>query len=149
MKTLLTALLLVLSTCALAHPQRITTIVIDTWWDHDYAKENCNGADQRRIYDLPADKKSCNSTMINTVENFERKIMKNFTASTVCKGLNIYTLRNMPKGMGELWYNLSVNYTPHFSKQSWQIVQNGKTKLYDNDGTAKEIAKDVCSFAKM
>lgn len=118
------------------------TVVLDSWWDVDYAKQSCNGQNP------------CQSDPVQAVHEFEIELTTQFAAQAAC--VNVQFIRfSGPKeenksandATPKSYWSLSLNFIPGSTKQTWQMVQSPiKTAVLQGDGTPAEIAKEVCAI---
>lgn len=118
------------------------TVVLDSWWDVDYAKQSCNGQSR------------CQSDSIQAVHEFETGLTTQFAAQAACanvqfirfNGPNIASKTAIDTTQKTYW-SLSLNFTPGIAKQKWQMVKSSdRATVLQGDGTPTEIAKEVCAI---
>lgn len=120
--------------------QTVSHVVIDDWWNVDYAKSWClqlAGTDTPCVGDPTID-----------VRSFETQIVTAFATDLRCKGLNVTTFEgpgkpsNVYVGDKRSW-SLMLDYSPIRVSQKWTLV--GKSPAYlEGTGEPKEIANRIC-----
>lgn len=140
MKALFFLLSFIVVVAGCSKPQPL--IVLDSWWDIDYAKQLCNG------------RNPCFPDPVQGVRDFETELATQFSAQTICHSvqfIRFYGPENADKAAidatnKEHW-SLSLNFIPGTSKQQWQMVQSAKKAfVMHGAGTPNDIAKEVCSI---
>ncbi len=116
------------------------TVVLDSWWDVDYAKQSCNGQNP------------CQSDPIQAVHEFETELTTQFAAQAACA--NVQFIRfNGPNEASKTaidttqkpYWSLSLNFIPGIAKQKWHMVKSSdRAAILQGKGTPTEIAKEVC-----
>ena len=140
MKALLFLLSFVVAVAGCGKPQPL--IVLDSWWDIDYAKQLCKG------------RNPCFPDPVQGVRDFETELATQFAAQTTCH-LVQFVRFNGPDNADktaidatnkEHW-SLSLNFMPGTPKQQWQMDQSAnKAIVMHGAGTPSDIAKEVCSI---
>ena len=128
-------------------------VVIDHWWNVDYAKNGC-GLLLPRGFDDP-DLAACQERRATALQNFELELSTQLAARPECAGIRVFGFKltaNSPEVdkavAGEHW-QLSLNYgTENSMKQAWQMYRSPKGTVQQGEGTPPQIASDVCSIVK-
>jgi hypothetical protein len=118
------------------------TLVIDGWWDVDYAKNGCLLAQPR----MPL----CESEREQSVRAFESELLTQFAATADCAGLRV--VQTAPKTGDpplpkEHWIIL-LNYGGEETAQQWMLTATNNNNMNQGRGTPKEIAETVCHILK-
>jgi len=122
------------------------TLVLDDWWNEDYAKEACR---------LMQDKSStCEQDQVRDVRIFELELTTQFAAQPECGGIKVARFSSPTEAnkaavntMKETYFSLSLNYTPGARKQQWQMVDSpNNNAVTQGKGEPTEIAKSVCAI---
>jgi hypothetical protein len=117
-----------------------STVVLDSWWNHDYAKQSCRGS------------APCVPDPVEAVSEFEDELATQFAADAGCLSLRFARFngpKSSDKSSGDAanprrwWLTLDFSITER--KQHWKMVSPSHS-LYQGSGTPAEIAKQVCSI---
>jgi hypothetical protein len=117
-------------------------IVLDSWWNIDYAKQWCNG------------RSPCFPDPVQGVRDFETELATQFAAQAACKSVRFVRFNGPEKAdkaavdaIAKDHWNLSINFTPDQSKQQWQMLgSTNSAALMQGSGAPGEIAKNVCAI---
>jgi hypothetical protein len=149
MKTLRLLPLLMLLLSLGCQKKESTIIVLDGWWNVDYAKNGCqmSGGCVDPTYE---------------VHDFESQIASHVASDATCQGVQFVRLNNpkdndpaVAKAMALPHWFLMLNYNVGERKQSWNMHRSGDKKKYPEfgagaftagEGNPKEIAHTVCSI---
>ncbi len=128
-------------------------IVLDHWWNSDYAKNACGallplGFNDPGLVD-------CQNKQAEALQDFELELSTQLAARPECAGVRVLGFKltaispEVAEAVkGEYW-SLSLNYsTPDSKKQQWQMLRSPKGAVRQGDGTPREIASDVCSIVR-
>jgi hypothetical protein len=144
------------------------TIVLDSWWMTDYAKNACesakswsrDGATPEMIRLLDA----CRSDPTPEERDFEGRLAARFAADPQCSGIN-FVIANDPSDGGKRretvgdalqkqhWF-LIIDFTPGDMKQRWDMKQSSSDGGLGNgaptkgEGDPTEVANTACSIVK-
>jgi hypothetical protein len=130
-----------------------TVIVLDHWWNIDYAKNTCGGL-LPRGFDDPG-LATCQNQQAAALNDFEFRMSTQFAARSECAGITVIGFdfpaisRAAQEAIsGEHWA-LSVNYSTQDSKtQQWQMILSPVNRnIQQGEGAPEDIASDVCSIA--
>jgi hypothetical protein len=146
-------------------------VVIDDWWNVDYAKNSCVSAMQwdkensTLVAQVGCDSvtscpemtpvvDACRFDPVGNLNNFETELLAQFASNAHCREVQIATYKG-PKEpnpsvdtamRGPHWF-LSFNYIPGARKQSWTMNQSEHlTAITSGEGEPKEVAEMVCSI---
>ncbi len=146
-------------------------IVLDGWWDVDFAKGTCESAkrglkeDAALISQIGCDRvtscqelmrivEACTPDPVQDVRRFENELATQFAGSTECNSVQfVYfdgpgkSSKTASDAMGKPNYNLSLNYQPGASRQEWEMLSPNMA-FTQGEGNAEEIAKKVCFIAR-
>lgn len=122
-------------------------VIIDGWWDDDYAKGAC------RTSGTPS--KSCEDEQLSNVRTFEREVITQFAGNSICTGISISRYNNPQSenkaavsAMRTSWWSLSINYYEPGKKQDWQLLRNKSSMVYQGKDDPDTIAKKVCTIVR-
>ena len=146
------------------------TVVIDGWWNADYAKEVCRGVDVwakqnkeliKRVGcenvnscpEMTAQVEACVGDPVSEVRNFERELTTQLAINTDCVGVRIvnfsdpaHTRKPVQDALNDKQHwGFMLDYTPGAKTQSWSMV--GPHTVLNGEGTSNEIAARVCKIA--
>lgn len=118
------------------------TVVLDSWWDVDYAKQSCNGHSP------------CLPDPVQAVHQFEAELATQFAEQTACRNVTFIRF-NGPKQSDKVsnkavtkpYWDLSLNFTPGAALQAWQLLHStSRSAVLQGEGTPSSIAKEVCAI---
>jgi hypothetical protein len=123
------------------------TVILDGWWNVDYAKTSCDYAKRLGFGECAVD-----PTM--ELRAFEHKITTEFAADSRCNGIRLAYFSGSDSGgrnkalsdaiSGEHWM-LMLDYDPDKQEQRWSMDYSGKTSAYfQGAGDARAIAARAC-----
>ena len=146
------------------------TVVIDGWWDVDFAKNTC--ADSNRILnedkeiikqsgcenvtacpELTKRSEACLLDNTGGVRDFENNLMTELASNPNCKSVHVVYFSGPDTGYNneydkvsdELYYQISLNFIPGELTQEWQMTSFPKLTSYTKGtGTPQEIANKIC-----
>lgn len=116
------------------------TVILDSWWDVDYAKQAC-------INHNP-----CISDPVQAVHEYETALITQFSEQPECNSVKL-VLFNGPEQSNKavndatkkMYWHLSLNYNTGSIVQVWQLLHStSNSSVMQGQGTPKEIAKEVC-----
>ena len=145
-------------------------LVIDGWWDIDFAKNTC--ADANRILnedkeiikqsgcenvtacpELTKRSEACLLDNTGGIRDFESNLMTELASNPNCKSVHVIYFvgpaagdnKEYDKVLDEFHYQLSLNFIPSEPSQEWQMTSSPKLTSYTKGtGTPQEIANKVC-----
>jgi hypothetical protein len=120
-------------------------VVLDGWWNTDYAKEACHTL-------APA---MGGEACLGDLRRFERELQAQVAADPTCHTVQLFAYEGpatskpaVEAAAGPHW-NLSLNYVPGAMKQRWAMLGPSKSgAVLEGEGSAPEIAKAVCGIVK-
>ena len=145
------------------------SILIDGWWDLDYAKNVCehahkwqkeNGAlilqfgcaNVGSCDEMSPIVDACAVDPTDEVREFETQISTEVAANRTCAGLAIATYRgpgHEDDAAGRTstgdHRSLMLDFKPGSRKQHWTLNHQGL--LLEGDGTAEEVGRKICAIA--
>lgn len=126
--------------CAKKNP----IVVVDDWWNLDFAKSDCALRATRN-------KAACLFDPTLEVRNFEAQLVTYFAADPSCSGI-VLVGPNGREGLEPHWL-LMLDFLPGESTQSWEIVAPGvastRRQVYSaGKGEPKEIVHTVCAVVQ-
>lgn len=148
-------------------------VVLDGWWDVDYAKQWCSQANHWHqenaalVAQVGCDKvtscpemmtiaDACTPDPIQEVRKFENDLATEFASSEECRFVQFVYFSD-PKGsskaasdaMQKLHYSLSLDFIPGARKQQWKMLSSPNISAFtQGEGSPQEIAKKVCFIVK-
>jgi hypothetical protein len=139
--------------------QATPVIVLDDWWDVDYAKNACDllhkgFGPSDEIYNpaLKPQFEACRVDPAGGLNTFESDLAAQIAASPLCNGVQFARFegpgskdRTGAEAMQKDYWGMSLNYQPGDSKQEWAM--NHGSVVTSGKGDPKEIAESVCSIA--
>ena len=139
------------------------TVVIDGWWDVDFAKGTCDAAqkeldnDKKKKYEsFPKTTQIADACLLDNtggVRDFENSLMTEFASNPNCKSVHVIYFvgpdagdnKGYDKVLDEFHYQLSLGFIPGELSQEWQMTSSPKLTSYTKGtGTPQEIANKVC-----
>jgi len=145
-------------------------VILDSWWDVDYAKNVCrqskNYFEQSRadIKQFGCDQVSgcsesskirdaCLLDDSGGIRDFETILATNFATNPQCKGVEFIKANGPGQNskaqsvalQGDNW-SLSIDYIPGQEKQSWALLGPAH-QLLKGEAISEAIAKNVCVIA--
>jgi hypothetical protein len=138
MKTMVLLLAMTLAGCS--KPQQV--IVLDSWWNIDYAKQWCKG------------KAVCLPDPVSGVKDFERELKTQFAAQEACKVIKFVQYdgpqdasANASYAASKEHWNLSINYNLDQTKQMWQILNSTlKSDVFQGEDVPAQAAITICNI---
>jgi len=133
--------LIILVLCGCSKPQQV--ILLDSWWNVDYAKQLCKDNNVM-----------CNPDPVLGVKEFERELTTQFAAQSVCQSIKFVQFINpqeVTSSIEEITKNehwsLSINYSPEEEKQDWQLLNSkNSANFFQGNETAKQTAINICNI---
>jgi hypothetical protein len=147
-------------------------LVLDNWWNVDYAKSACQRAGDAGIecnppagFELSSeDEAFCAQAARRKaacmpadpgggIHDFLARLMTSFGASPGCKGIDVVNYggpdapisREAEKAMSATHWSLMLDFDPGQPSQSWTLV-GPKSQQLDGKGNEGEIAGTVCAI---
>jgi hypothetical protein len=128
-------------------------IVLDHWWNTDYAKNGC-GLMLPKGFDDPG-LEACQERRAAALRDFELVLSTQLAARPECVDVRVLGFQlaavspEVEKAVsGEHW-QLSLNYATENSMiQPWQMYRSPKGTVQQGEGTPQQIASDVCSIVR-
>ena len=161
-------LIVVLVGCSKPTP----VVVLDGWWNVDYAKNACESANKWHqenaalISQVGCDQvascrelmpivEACALGVVEDVRRFENDLTTEFAANAECRSVQfVYfsgpdnTSKMVSDAMKKQHYLLMLYYKPGARKQQWSMKRSDQSDLTQGEDNPEEIAKKVCSIAK-
>ena len=170
MKRIAICMLITATLCSCS--SKAPTVVMDGWWNADYAKSSCTSAaawykqnsnliaqvgcnavtsrkEQMPIID------ACRFDPSGGVVAFQRAITTEVASNPACHGISFVQFSN-PRHTssavksafkGNPWW-LQLSFVPGAGTQSWSLLRHDKSSTFaEGNGTAKDIASKVCAVA--
>lgn len=117
------------------------TVVIDSWWTVDFARNSC-----RSVSACGFDKDNPGN-----VHDYINNLKAQFAVAAVCRGVTVLDYRgpsyktnpDMPKE----YESLIVDYVPNESAQNFSIIGHPSTNVFGS-GTIQEIVDRACVAAR-
>jgi len=141
-----TALLLSVSVLFFGCTNEKGIVVIDHWWNADYARNACwlmSNSDNPCVGD-PAEE----------VRDFESRLASAFAADSSCGGVSIVSFENPTqstaasrKALGGPHWMLMMSFKPGESAQSWK-VDGPDHRIREGKGDPNQMAHAVCAVVK-
>src|SRR5262249_44641836 len=126
-------------------------VVIDDWWNIDFAKSECKLPQKR-------DAESCAVDAEQEVRSYVLELTTQMAASPQCAGVSVVTFAGPKKPSTQVvndaatkpHWNLSINFTSGKHKQQWQMLHTDPDHLSYTKGESdpKELAKTVCGIVR-
>lgn len=124
-------------------------IVLDSWWNVDYAKQNC------RWPGTITPPEACERNMVTGVRDFEDRLATYMATDPQCKGVRLVRYggpssdnANEVLSQKSGFWSLSLNYQPGAIRQAWAMIKEMQPSTYTKgEGDPKEIAGNVCAIA--
>jgi hypothetical protein len=148
------------------------TVVLDGWWNTDYAKNACSGAaewykqNNALITQVGCNRVTSCQEQMSVIDAcrfdpsgglvaFQHSIETAVASNPACHGINFVQLSDPRHANSAVqsaikskhsW--LQVNFVPGASAQSWSLLGHDKSASYaEGKGTAADIAGKVCAIA--
>lgn len=159
----------VLASCAKAPP----TVVLDSWWNTDYAKNTCSAATSwynqnaaliskvgcssvTSCKDMMPRVNACRFDNTGGVHDFETSLATAFAANPKCSGVSFvkfagpqHATSAASEASKRQHWSLMLDFTPGAAKQDWSLVRLGKQESFaKGTGGAEEIAQKVCAITR-
>lgn len=120
-----------------------STVIIDGWWNIDYAKDACLGDSV------------CKESNASAVLAFTSEVMTQFASQSGCKGVKVFNFtspQSVSKEVGaaikqdDAWW-LMMNFDSPAPRQSWQLSSHSpKAPLFTGNSSPQELAHRVCAI---
>jgi hypothetical protein len=132
---------ILLAACARPQP----TVVIDDWWNVDYAKNSCRAA---------ANPDQCAIAIVAEVRSLEDAIATELASNADCKGVRLARFEG-PNGtppatidaMKANYWSLTLDVTTAAPSQHWGLIQRDNAHVFGGVDTPAQIASKVCAIA--
>jgi hypothetical protein len=140
-------------------------IVLDSWWNADFAKQGCRsvgaalentcgfGGDSGACADVQRRKEACILSENDTggVYDFQASLKSSFAQAPECRGIDLVEFdgtRDVNHAaskavMGSHW-TLMLDFDPGAPSQSWSVV-GPKSETVTGEGNVDEIARKACA----
>src|SRR5450755_264609 len=148
-------------------------VVLDGWWNADFARETCRHAKEwsrenaaligqagcERVAScremLPI-VEACAVDPVQDVRRFENDLATEFASSAECHSVHLVhfgdpkeSSRAASDAMQKAYYSLSLDFKPGARKQQWRMLSPPtRTAFTQGEGTPPEIAGKVCFIVK-
>jgi hypothetical protein len=148
-------------------------VVLDGWWNADFAKETCARANNWRgenaalISQVGCDKvtscremavivEACMHDPVQQVREFEAELTTQFAADAECSSVQLVYFKSpdeknkavLDTSLKERW-NLGLNFSPGSRKQQWSIVHSpDHSASMQGKDEPIEIARKVCTIVR-
>ena len=126
-------------------------ILIDDWWNVDFARNSCNGTSsvpdqpECRFVDAVAD-----------IQNFEDSMLTFMIRDPQCSGVRVAryagpkapldpAVAEVMKQAGH--WTLLIIYHPGVTRQQWELKRDQPSIFTKGEGDPKQVANDLCSIA--
>lgn len=149
------------------------TVVLDSWWNTDYAKNTCSTATYwykqnaalisqmgcnsvTSCKDMMPRVNACRLDDTGGVHDFEASLATAFAANPECSAISFvkfsgpqYATSAARKASERQHWSLMLDFIPGAKQQDWSLVHLGKQdSLAQGTGGAEEIAQKVCAIAR-
>lgn len=168
----LLALSFLLVTAMLGCSKEPPVVVLDGWWNVDYAKNACQSAkawyqeNVKYITQLGCERITSCQEIMPTVEacgidpsqdvrSFEDILAAEFASNSDCNSVQFVHFKSpnevnkaTSEAMKKKYWSLMLDYRPGSKNQHWSLVRLEPSAFTQGEGGPKEIAKKVCSIVK-
>lgn len=159
----------ILTGCAKAPP----TVVLDSWWNTDYAKSVCRTATDwykqnaalisqvgcstvTSCKDMMPQVNACMFDSTGGVHDFEISLSTAFAADPACSKVSFVVFSGPQhvtsaesEALKRSHWSLMLDFTPGAKQQDWSLVRLGKQHSFaKGNGHIAEIARQVCAIAR-
>jgi hypothetical protein len=154
MRPLVIVVTSVLCSMACACTQRaVPTIVINHWWNLDYAKSLCalvlsHGGDDPGL-------KACQERQAGDVHEFELELSTQLASREDCSGIRVLGLSEKDVTDNRLarfpkdYWDLSLNYSRRESqRQQWLLLSPHSNAAHKGEDDSRGIASVICAIVK-
>jgi hypothetical protein len=125
-----------------------TAIVVDDWWNVDYAKSGCEPRSNSGS--------QCIGDPVLEVRDFEAKLDTVFASDPSCQGVVFVSYRgpNSPSSPeaarvdSKAEWQLMMDFNMGETSQSWSMVRRSDWHMATGTGTPQEIIHTICAVAK-
>jgi len=120
--------------------QEETAVVMDSWWNVDFAKNNCG---RRKGTENP-----CFGEPTGEVKDYELQISTAWAADSACRGLKLVGFDSAQTSRldNEIEFQLMLDYVPGETKQSWTMTSRKTLKVVaTGTDNAKAAAHTICA----
>ena len=121
----------------------VDTIVVEDWWNIDYAKLECNGKQEAAL---------CKKNAEQEVRNFVLETTTGMAASTECAGVSIVTYAGpQPSEVAKVattrpYWSVSIDFNSGRQKQEWWMLHSVTLAYLKGEADPEELAKTVCAI---
>jgi len=170
MKQALACLLLVAVLGGCSHPT--PTVVLDGWWNTDYAKGECQSANTWQLQNsalisqvgcskvasctemMPV-VEACQSDNTGGVNDFQDKLATEFASNPVCANVKFVVFAGPERAskaanvaMKHTHWHLQFSFIPGAKMQSWSLTRLSQSNMAaQGNGSVEQVAKKVCAIA--
>ena len=163
-----------LAVCLLVQPARSgELLVLDSWWDADYAKQSCESAERffhdnaaiikqfgceavGSCQDMTALSEACMPNSGQDITTFENNLITQLAASPDCSGIevSVYKGPNQRQSdaasemMQKLNWSLSINWFGGGPKQHWQLMMSDFTHYSEGENDIPSMVRNVCTIVR-
>jgi len=119
------------------------TIIVEDWWNIDYAKSECNGKQEAAL---------CKENAEQEVRNFVVETTTQMVASAECAGLSVVTYAGpQPSEVAKVattkpYWSVSIDFNSGRHKQEWWMLHSVTLAYMKGEADPKELAKTVCAI---
>jgi hypothetical protein len=127
----------------------VPTVVLDDWWNVDYAKQSCNDS-------TPANRTACEAGAVMEVREFERLLATEFASNSACQSVRLVQYEGPTDTRPEAVEAVSakpsflmLDYIPGTKQQRWTMATRAEhSAATEGSGDAREIAATVCVIVR-
>lgn len=147
-------------------------VVLNGWWNIDYAKTACERANKwhqetaeliqkigcanvTSCQELMPIIEACANGVVEEVRNFETNLATEFAVNTGCLSVQFVYFsgpdnksKEVSDAMGKEHYLLMFDYKPGASKQHWTLQSSDNSSFTQGEGNPEEIAKKICFIVR-
>ena len=159
---------------AFAHPASANeTIILDSWWDGNYAENGCKGAAQwykanaaliaqngceqvTSCSEMTPVVQACAPDPRQAVRAFENQFLSQLAASSECSEIEVSIYKGSDKTSTQEYemsqkphWGLQINFTPGRQKQWWQMTHSATNAYHEGESDMQSIVHDVCAIVKV
>ena len=130
--------LLTVGVCGCSRPESV--VLLDTGWDARATTYLCKNTLR------------CAGDPGLLVRDFELTLKTQFAAQEGCRSVQLLSYESpnsspeVDKARQKQYWTLSLNFVPGASQQGWQIIESERHNLLQGDGSAADIAREVCGI---
>jgi hypothetical protein len=125
------------------------TVVVDEWWNVDYAKEGCKLPLRFAGKPEAESEKICkNVPAVAAVIDFEDRLLTQFAALDSCQHVAVLRMNDAEtsRAIKHPYWQLMLDQNGQNGAPDWTIV-NGPT-LFKGEGSPEKVAHDICHILK-